>query len=172
MKSWAAASILTFGTLSACMFGVHADERLWMQAEINGRPVRLCFDSGASDFVLLAETARRLGLTVTGPPTNGVLNPSQVPAGTTEECLLTLQNTSAKARFRVIDLPAYLRPDFDGVIGWAPLRRNRFRVDAEARTVTWLADLPKETRTWTKLRGGERFHRNQIVRSQDPWQML
>jgi hypothetical protein len=152
MKSGAAAGILVVGILSAFVPPSYADERLWMQAQINGKPIRLCFDSGASDLILLGESARRLGLTVTAPPTNGVLNPAEVAAGTTEECLLRLQNTSVKARFPVIDLPAYLHSDFDGVVGWAPLRRNRFRVDAEARTVTWLADLPKEVRTWTKLR--------------------
>ena len=152
MKSGAAAAILTFGLLSASSLTARADERLWMQAAINGKPVRLCFDSGASDLVLLREATRRLGLKVTYPPTGSVLKPGEVSAGTTEECLLKLQNSSVKTRFRVIDVPDYLNPQFDGVLGWAPLRQNRFRIDAEAQTLTWLTDLPKETQTWTKLR--------------------
>jgi len=152
MKSGAAAEILIRGILSAWILAAHADERLWMQAEINGEPVRLCFDSGASDLFLLGGTARRLGLTVTGPPTNVVLYPGAVPTGTTEECLFKLQSASVKTRFQVFDLPPYLEAGMDGVVGWGPLRRNRFQVDAEARTVTWLANLPKAALTWTKLR--------------------
>ncbi len=150
MKS-VAAEILAIGILPVWMLPAHADERLWMQSEINGKPVRLCFDSGASDLVLLDATARRLGLTVTWPPTNVVLQTGQVLAGTTEECLFRLQDNKLKTRFRVFKAPAYLGGEFDGVVGWAPLHRNRFKIDAEAGSVTLLAKVPREALTWTKL---------------------
>ncbi len=151
IKSVVTARILIFGVFLGWMLAARADERLWMQAEINGKPVRLCFDSGASDLILLDACARRLGLTVSWPPTNVVLQPGQVLAGTTEECLFRLQDNKLKTRFRVFKAPAYLGAEFDGVLGWAPLHRNRFKIDAEAGTVTLLAKVPREALTWTKL---------------------
>jgi hypothetical protein len=81
-----------------------------------------------------------------------VLKPGQVLAGATEQCWFQLQDSKLKTRFRVYDPPAFLDMGFDGVVGWGPLRRNRFQVDAEARTVTWLPKVPREALTWAKLR--------------------
>jgi hypothetical protein len=128
-----------------------ADERLWVEAKINGLPARLCFDTGTGDLVLLRAGAKRLGLKFTEPPTNSVLSPGEIPSGTTEACVLTIQDSTVQTQFRVADLPAYLRTDMDGLIGWAPVRDNILKIDAEAGTVTSLAKVPKAALGWLQL---------------------
>jgi len=127
------------------------DERLWVQAKINGQPARLCFDTGTGDLVLLRAGARRLGLKFTEPPTNAVLSSGEIPSGTTEACVLSVRETTIRTRFRVADLPAFLRTDMDGLIGWQPVRENILRIDAEKGTVTTLAKVPKAAREWIRL---------------------
>jgi len=50
----------------------------------------------------------------------------EILAGTTEACVLTLEGEQGKARFRVIDTPAYVSADFDGV---ALEGRHELRLD-------------------------------------------
>lgn len=40
------------------------DGHFWVRAQVNGEPVRFLVDTGASDIVLSAETARRVGINV------------------------------------------------------------------------------------------------------------
>lgn len=130
-----------------------AEERIWLEAQINQKPVRLIFDTGASTLILFPQSAQRLGLKVTPPPPDAALGPGDVLGGRTEECSFTLQRTTIKTRFAVIETPAYLHwTDEDGVVGWPPVSSNIFRIDAGARTVTLLAEVPEEAGTWTKLR--------------------
>jgi hypothetical protein len=54
----------------ACLSASGVEERLWLDAKINGEPVRLCFDTGSDRVALLREAAQRLGLKVTDPPSD------------------------------------------------------------------------------------------------------
>lgn len=130
-----------------------AEKRIWLEAQINQKPVRLIFDTGASKLILFPQTAQRLGLKVIPPPPDAVLGPGDVVGGKTEECSFTLQRTTIKTRFAVIETPAYLHwTDEDGVVGWPPISSNIFQIDARAQTLTLLAKVPEEAATWTKLR--------------------
>lgn len=144
---------LLFGVAFLWILASQAEERIWLEAEINHKSVRLFFDTGASRLILFPQAIQRLGLEVTPPPPDAVPGPGEVVGGTTEECNFTLQRTTTKARFSVIEPPPYLHStDEDGVVGWPPVSRNVFRIDDCSRTVTLLAKVPEDTATWTKLR--------------------
>lgn len=141
--------------LGICCFGIlaaRADERLWLDTRINGKRARLCFDTGATDFTLFREGARRLGLKFTEPPTNAVLPPGEVPRGLTEPCALSLEGTTVTVQFDVVSVPNYKKMDFDGVVGWWGIRNNIFHIDARAGKVTVLQEVPKAVVGWQSLK--------------------
>ena len=135
----------------ACLQTVpcEAGERIWLEAAINGKKVRLVFDSGSSDCVLTTEAAQKLRLkfipAATKDPAIGVL------AGNTDECLLNLGGTDCKTSFILLDWPPYARADFDGLIGWPMFSRSVFRIDAAADEIEFLTKLPKRTSQWAQL---------------------
>ena len=128
-----------------------ADERIWLKAKINGKPVHLAFDSGSSGSALCQQTVQRLGLKFIPAPTNNLQR--GLLAGDTEDCTLTLEGADSEVSFLVLDLPAYVftDTDFDGLIGWWSLSQNVMRIDATARELTFLSEVPKETTQWTRL---------------------
>ena len=85
----------------------HAYDRIWVPANINGKPVRLVFDTGATDLVLWRAAAQRLGLKFTAPQTNASVAPGEVLLGFTEECTLKLMRTRVRGQLAVADLPDY-----------------------------------------------------------------
>jgi hypothetical protein len=124
------------------------EERIWLDGKINGKPVRLVFDTGAPRSVLFAKTAERLGLKVTpvtSPVRGGI-------TGMTEECDLTVWSLSSRITFQTLELPAYFgtRKD-DGLYGWKQIGSNICRIDAEALTVNLLSRVPEEAAGWAKL---------------------
>jgi hypothetical protein len=128
-----------------------ADERIWLKAKINGKPVHLCFDSGSNLAALCPQTMQRLGLKFIPAPTNALWH--YVLAGDTEDCTLTLDGMDGKMSFVVLDLPAYVYAgaDFDGLIGWYVVSHNVLRIDAVEREMTALPKVPKQTTQWAQL---------------------
>jgi hypothetical protein len=53
--------------------------------------------------------------------------------------------------FLVLDPPAYVSADFDGIIGWWTISPNVLRIDAVAREVTFLSKVPKQTAQWSQF---------------------
>jgi hypothetical protein len=145
---WPLAGLLFLSVLAANA----GDERILLDAFINGKPARLVFDTGASDLVLFRHGAERLGLKVTEPPRDIQVSPGEVTVGKTEECDFVLGATRARTSFRVFDPPAYLKMGVDGAVGWQPIRYNTIRVDAALKQATWLTNAPAETATWLKFR--------------------
>src|SRR6266478_6256022 len=113
-----------------------AEERIWLEAKINGKPTRLCFDSGSNASALCARSVQKLGLKFIPARTND-FSPGLL-AGDTEECTLTLEGSERKTSFLVLDLPAYVNLDFDGLIGWSAISPKVLRIDAFAREVAFL----------------------------------
>lgn len=128
------------------------EERLWMEAMINGKSARLAFDTGASHLILFPKGAARLGLTFTNAPKDARVDPGQVPMGMTEECDLQIADTLVRTRFRVVEVPTMLPMATDGVLGWNPLRENIMKIDAAEGTVTLLAKIPRKATKWVKSR--------------------
>ena len=128
------------------------DERILLDATINGKAARLVFDTGASDLILFKQGAERLGLKVTQPPADIRLAPGEVAVGRTEECDFVLGTTRTRIAFSVFAPPSFLKLEMDGVVGWPPIRYNTIRIDAGLKQATWLTNTPPEAATWTKLR--------------------
>src|SRR5690242_3238371 len=130
----------------------HCDERLWLDASVNGKTARLVFDSGTSHAVLFRKGAERLGLKIIDPQPEFKPAPGEVVFGATEECELKLGETTVRGSFAVFDLPKYLDAGLDGVIGWQPVRKNVFRIDAIEQTLTPIDAVPAEAKAWIRLR--------------------
>jgi len=128
------------------------DERILLDATINGKPAHMALDTGATHLILFRQGAERLGLKVTRPPQDVQLGPGQVPLGRTEACDFVLGTGRTRTPFAVFEPPSFLKLGIDGVVGWQPVRYNTIRIDAEQRTTTWLTNTPPETTTWFKLR--------------------
>jgi hypothetical protein len=124
-------------------------ERIWLDARIKRKPVKLVFDSGAAASVLLPRTVQQLGLK-TLPYTNGDL-PATITSATTEELPVTIEGGEAHITFVVLNLPRYVAPDFDGVVGWWDVSGCVVRLDCERREIEFLEKLPKETAGYTRL---------------------
>ena len=120
-----------------------------INTKINGKSVRLCFDSGSSVSALCPQAVTRLGLKFIPGPTNHYS--LEGFAGHTEDCTLVLEGTKGKSSFLVLDLPAYVSADFDGLIGWWTIRSNILQIDAVAREVTFLPKVPAQAAQWTRL---------------------
>lgn len=146
---------LTFVAVVAycvCTLPCRGDERLWVKATINGKSVRLAFDTGASHSLLFPKAVERLGLTFTNAPRDVKLEPGESPMGRTEECELALGETKFKAFFGVIEVPAMLAWDIDGVLAWKELSHNTILINARRGTVNPVSELPKEAAAWMKLK--------------------
>ncbi len=128
-----------------------ADERIWLDAKINNHPVRLIFDTGADGLILFAPTAERLGLKVAEPPPGIIPDAGKVVGGTTEDCTMSIQSVTTTVRFQVVNSPDYLHWDGDGVVGWNALYSGIFCIDALAKNVVTLSDVPAEATSWLRF---------------------
>ena len=136
-----AAFFVLAATLAGCAEA--PDQRLWVEAKINGHPAHLFVDTGSSTAMVLHDRAPALGLKINYNP-NG--------PGLTDPATLEFWNSTITTRFAVDQVPSYVALDMDGVIGWAQLRGKIVRLDATARSLTPLDHLPNEVAGWTKLR--------------------
>jgi hypothetical protein len=144
--------------LAFCFWGggAQAEDRLWVEATINGKPVHLAFDTGASALVLFPQVAARLGLSYTNAPKDARVNPGEVPAGITEECDLQLScnpGRTLRTSFRVMEVPGMLSKEVDGVLGWALVRNDIIlMINARQRIVSTLTSIPAGITNWTKFK--------------------
>jgi hypothetical protein len=118
------------------------DERMWVDAKINGAPARLFIDTGSPTAMLMRDHTQRFGLNITDHSGFGVTDP----------VALEFWNSTISTRLAIDQAPPYVRLDMDGVVGWAQLRGKILRFDANARAIIPLDQLPNEVAGWTKLR--------------------
>jgi hypothetical protein len=145
-------NLLTTLTIVLALFKASpsvATERIWLRAKINGKPASLFFDSGANASAICPQTMQRLGLKFIPAPTND-FSPG-VLAGDTEYCTLTLDEAEGKTSFLVLNLPQYVSPDFDGLIGWQSVSPNVLRIDAVTREVKFLPKVPTQSAHWPRF---------------------
>jgi hypothetical protein len=127
------------------------DERIMVDARINGQPVRFAFDTGAGVSVLIfSKTAEKLGLTVTPPPPDQKPAPGQVANGTTSPVNLELGGTQCQTSLGVVDTPAYLALGMEGVLGWPAIKGNLVAIDCLTDQIHFLSKLPGRMAGWTK----------------------
>jgi hypothetical protein len=142
-----------------------AEDRIWLEAKINGKPARLCFDSGCNYPCLTTGAAKKLGLKVIDEPTNDIGN--GVSVGETEEVTLRLEGSEWNTSFQLLDVPPYVGSDFDGLIGWLSL--SHFRLPAGTKLKLTLKRDEKIFNTTATLReivkpGAERKRSSPILR--------
>jgi hypothetical protein len=146
--------LLAIVLLLVCVFSLRAeDERICLDATINGKPVRFIFDTGAGvAFVLYSTAAHRLGLKVTLPPPNNQPGPGQTTFGWTDLCKLDFGTTNIQTHFGVLEIPSYLKWSGDGVLGWPAISNNIFSIDFITHTFHFFTNEPVTSPAWIKLR--------------------
>jgi hypothetical protein len=135
---------------------VRADGWFWIDAKINGKPVRLVLDTGCDPhLVLFRDTARRLGLKLHEAEKRST---DSIPFWITEECTVKLPWSfwgfaHARAKLSVVEVPAHVRKDInmDGAVGWPILGDRILELDAARQKYRLLRKVPKATATWTSL---------------------
>ncbi|HTB62045.1 MAG TPA: PDZ domain-containing protein [Opitutales bacterium] len=117
------------------------EQRMWLDAKINGTPVRLFADTGSSTVMLLHDKAKELGLATT--VRNGV--------NFTDSVTLDYWGTTIHLPLFVDTEPSYVNLGTDGVLGWAQMQGKLLRFDADTRQIVALDKLPDDVASWTKL---------------------
>jgi hypothetical protein len=152
--------ILIIGVVSFRSTPSLAEDRIWLDATINDKPVHLAFDSGSTGAALCPQTVQKLGLKFIPSPTNALWH--GFLAGNTEDCNLTFEGRKMWTSFLVLDVPAFVEQDvdFDGLIGWYHMSRstgwfhvsrNILRIDAVANKVESLSKVPTDTAQWARF---------------------
>jgi len=123
-------------------------ERILVEgATINGRPVRLIFDTGAERSFLFAPAAERLGLKV-----SFVRNVWRQPLfSATERCRLDFWGVSRKERILVFPRPAYLDEPMEGAVGWNAVIDQILVFNTLSNTVQFVSSVPPEAANWTRF---------------------
>jgi hypothetical protein len=136
-----------------CLFAgaARADERLLVDARVGGKVGRFAFDSGARDMIVFPEGVERLGLRLVPPQTNPASSNGIVMVYTALTRFELGQN-SFWTTFKVMGRPAYLDAGIDGLVGWLPVKRDIFRIDAAGLKVEPLTNAPDETAGWMQFR--------------------
>ncbi|MDB6028175.1 MAG: pdz domain [Verrucomicrobiales bacterium] len=141
------------------------EQRIRMDATINGKTAHLIYDTGASTLILFAKGATRLGLSFTNAPKDVPAKPGVVAFGTTELCDWAIGNSHGRESFPIVEIPAMLHLSADGVIGWGAVNSNITLIDAGLGTVTCFAKLPPETATWIQCKLRTNFYTMQFESS-------
>jgi PDZ domain/Aspartyl protease len=127
-----------------------ADERIWVDAKINGKPIRLFLDTGTTgDLAIFSTTAKRLGIKYTPP--EKLPNPGHVHIGWTETCSFELQTNEAEMPIAVVEVPDYAKLQEDGILGWAAIKNNVISIDAVSGKFSLGAHVPEDRNKWQKL---------------------
>jgi tetratricopeptide (TPR) repeat protein len=120
-----------------------ADDRIWLEnTTIDGKAVKMLFDTGSDSIALTSQAVKRLGLKIVAPATNR-LGETAVYSG-------EIEGQPFQMDFGILSFP-YLIPDFDGLMGWGPLHSGIFRIDAEARKLTPFPEVPAGIKLWPQL---------------------
>lgn len=145
-----AAAALTIA--SWALVGIsHADERLWLDATINGKPAHFIFDTGTGPLVLSSRAAARLGLSYTNAPKDARPDPGKMMLGVSEICDLQIGDKAVRTYFSIIDIPEVVPSDCDRFVGWDGVNNSIFVIDAIQDSVTCPSNLPPEVTDWKKF---------------------
>jgi len=127
-----------------------AGKRFLVHAKIDGKPATLALDTGAECLFLFKPAAQRLGLNLTGIPSDETRQNGKFFALETKPYEVAIFNTTGRMRLLVADFSVPM--DVDGCAGWSLFKNSIFQIDAASGVVRSLSEVPKEARDWTKLR--------------------
>jgi hypothetical protein len=151
LSSACAVSAWSFPRLQNYEAGMDAaGTRFLVHATINGKPAKLALDTGAEGLVLFKPAAERLGLKLSGVPSDTGRQNGKFPVLETKPYDVTLFNTTGKLSLLVADFS--VRMDVDGIAGGPLFKNSIFQIDAAGRVVKSLTEVPQEARQWIKLR--------------------
>ncbi len=133
-------------------------ERLLLDATINGSPSPLYFDSCSDMFALYPDGPRKFGISWTPTPTNVTpVQGSPAILGKTEPCMVSFLGFEGRkqlhmTRFYVLDVPPYWDQSDVGMIPWRAVSEDVFSLDAEDGKLKAAILPPKDTDQWSQLR--------------------
>ena len=130
----------------SCSLNVGADERIMVEASINGQEARLIFDTAAPRSLLFRKAALRLGVKIIDSEPSGRLNPGEVWTQGSEPFRFTLNSSTAMTSFGIID--SAIAVPVDGVFSWNDLGNNIIQIDAQSRKLIFLDKLPDSAAQW------------------------
>ena len=140
-------SLTIISVLVSSFWAGAIDERIWVDAKINGHPVQFAFDTGFGlPIAIFTSEARKLGLKIT-PPSHEP-DPGKAAFGTTEPCDLDLGTTNFHTTVFTYDLPDYLKEKAVGIVGWPAVSENIFSLDAIRQEMVFFKDAPKVDKPW------------------------
>jgi hypothetical protein len=130
-------------------WGQQNEERIWMNADVNGKPAKVFLDTGAPNFYLFYRSARRLGLEVPEMMTPIPWNMYYAEDKIHLEC----PGFQGKICPVIVEAPSYLSiGKADGFVGWKTISKNIVRIDAENQAMAILHEVPAIARAWTRLK--------------------
>jgi hypothetical protein len=130
------------------------NDRIWLEATINGKSARLILDTGSPVFyTLYRQSAKRLGIAVTNFTSNSTgTSTNEMWTGYTGQYELQINGFTSKAWFWIVDSPMASRDlTGDGFIGWPALRNCLANINARSGIVEGLQNVPVDTNGWVKL---------------------
>src|SRR5262249_31362752 len=77
--------------------------------------------------------------------------PGKVPYGWAESCVLSVWGQTNKATFAVIDVPASVHSEVEGVLGWEVWHQSIIGFDCANGKFTSYVRLPEEVSLWPKF---------------------
>lgn len=119
--------IMLFCGLACTLRG--QEDRIWMDITINGQPVHMAFDTGATVSALFRGTADRLKLKRTDPPPGFQPPPGAITGAITEPFDFAYGNFVERAQFAVVEMPAFAETVVEGFLSWYGLRNRVFVFD-------------------------------------------
>jgi hypothetical protein len=138
----------------SCCFALTAwgdEDRIWVDAKINGQSVRMAFDTCADTSILLRGTAERLKLKLIPPQPGLKPAPGFVSGPLTEPCDLVWGHLSDRTQFGVIELPPLSETRIDGLLSWRNVRSNVLVFDAiQGLNIT--ESVPARAKVWQKFK--------------------
>jgi hypothetical protein len=141
MKAFRIYILLLFLPLFSPILLLASEERLTLNAKINGQTIRLAFDTGMpTALTILSLTAKRLSL-------------KKEERNGRKYAIFTIYiagHEVVNAQALVTDSIPF--PDIDGVVGWPALLGNIWRIQWENMSLSIMSSIPKEIFSWKTLK--------------------
>ena len=130
--------------------GHFRQERVPMEARINGHAVHLVYDTGSELSLISSATARHLGLKV-AEPRGATAAPGKVLTGKSDWCQFATGLETNRLKLDVLHTPWWMGSALSGVIGWPDLKDPYVEIDARHDALHGLERLPADIGSWTCL---------------------
>jgi hypothetical protein len=146
--SWLVAFIIGVVCFNATLST--ADEMMCLEnTQLDGKPVKLLFDSRANFNGVFLHSVKRLELKSNTINSNGIQ--SEAAVGDLTYSTLELDGIQARINFMIVDSPDYAYVNYDGFIGWPSVDQNILRINASVNELDFLSKVPEEATNWIHL---------------------